>query len=144
MDKLTSWLRRRGFELVLAAGASDCVCFETARVIINSKPPRQSQLSTLLHECGHVDVLNARLKNRHARVAGATLGNWMRTSNTKSRRALRIRINVVTEEIEAWDRGEAIAKRLKIRYDRKTFQNIRTRALMTYFRWTAARRKQGP
>jgi hypothetical protein len=142
MEKLTLWLRRRGFKLEREAGADDCVCFDTARVLINSTASHETQLSALLHECGHVDVFQKRLKNRRARVAGATFGHWARTSNTKSRQALRVRISVVTEEIEAWDRGEVIAKRLKIRYNRKSFQNVRTRALMTYFRWTA-RRKQG-
>ena len=137
------WLRRRGFKLEREAGADDCVCFDSARVLINSKASRESQLSALLHECGHVDVLQKRLRNKRRRVAGATLGHWARTSNTKSRRALRVRINVVTEEIEAWDRGEDIARRLRIRYNKKTFQNVRTRALMTYFRWTA-RQKRGP
>jgi len=141
MEKLSLWLRRRGFRLEREAGADDCVCFATARVLINSKAAPASQLSVLLHECGHVDVLQHRLKNRRVRVAGATLGQWGRTSNTRSRQNLGVRISVVTEEIEAWDRGEAIAKRLKIRYNRKTFKNVRTRALMTYFRWTARRRR---
>lgn len=135
------WLRRRGFRLKCEAGADDCVCFATARVLINSKATPASQLSALLHECGHVDVLQHRLKNRRVRVAGATLGQWGRTSNAKSQQKLGVRISVVTEEIEAWDRGELIAKRLKIRYNRKTYKNVRTRALMTYFRWTAQQRQ---
>jgi len=143
MEKLRAWLKRRGFGLEVQAGAEDCVCFQSAMVSINSRLTPQSRLAALLHECGHVDVLHKRLKNRRKPVAGATLRQWGSTVNPEGMRRMRVRINVVTEEIEAWDRGEAIAKRLKIRYNKKSFDRARTRALMTYFRWTAgARQKQ--
>lgn len=141
MEKLSNWLKRRGFDLERERGAEDCVCFSSSTVFIDASASQEAQLATLLHECGHVDVLQERLKNKRLKVAGATLGRWARTSNSRSRRALRVRISVVTEEIEAWDRGEALARRLKIRFNRRTFDNVRTRALMTYFRWTAQQKR---
>lgn len=137
MDKLESWLQRRGFDLELEDGGDDSVCFDTMNVLINSRLSPSSKLATLLHECGHIAVFQQRLKDRRARVAGSTFHQFVRTSSIRdSRLTRRSRIDTVTEEIEAWDRGEAIAKRLKIRYNKKLFANIRTKSLMTYFRWT--------
>lgn len=142
MDKLRGWLRRRGFALKFEDGGDDSVCFTTSTVIINSRLSEQSIISTLLHECGHVDVLQQRLKNRTARVAGSTFRQFVRTcGDARKQRSLGVKIDMVCEEIEAWDRGEVIAKKLKLKYNKKKYRIIRTRSLMTYFRWTARRRQ---
>lgn len=137
-EKLEKWLERRGFDLEMEDGADDSVCFTTKSVAINSRVCESTQLATLLHECGHVDVYHSRLKDKRKKVAGSTYRQFVRNcGDSRRERALGVRIGIVDEEIEAWDRGEAIAKRLKIKYSKKLYQLLRTKSLMTYFRWTA-------
>lgn len=145
MDKLESWLERRGFDLELSRGADDSVCFTTCVVSINSRSSERTQLYTLLHECGHITVFEQRMKDRKRRVAGSTFRQfWNNCGNARRERAKAVRIGVLTEEIEAWDRGEALASRLKIPYNKKAYHQLRTRSLMTYVRWGAGVKKKGP
>ena len=134
MQRLKKWLAQRDFDLELEDGADDSVCFDDKTVYINSKATKNSQLSTLLHECGHVHIFMERHQNRKRRCAGATWAQWNRLPSTR-RLPLKDKILTVTEEIDAWDRGMDLRKKLNIRVPLRTYRMVRTRSLMTYIRW---------
>jgi hypothetical protein len=139
MEKLKTWLRRRGFGLDTSPRLVDCVCFNALRVYIDSRQSYQSKLSTLLHECGHVDILFSRVKSKHKRFGGATLKEWLKYNAVGERPTKSSKLCDLAEEMEAWERGEILARRLKLRVKMKTFRSIKTRALLTYVRDAAKR-----
>jgi hypothetical protein len=134
MEKLRVWLKRRGFDLNISPGLIDSVCFDSQIVSIDSRMRLDSKLSTLLHECGHVEVLFSRVRNPKKRFGGATLKEWLKNNMSGVRPTKHSKICNVAEEIEAWDRGELLAKKLNLRLRMKTFRCVRTRALLTYVR----------
>ena len=138
--KLKKWIHRQGFKLSQEPGQTDCVLFDPVNAIfINSKSSRDSRIATILHECGHIMVRSGR-HNAHEResknpIVGVTFteledgtGRYRPKSKSKA-------IAIITEEIEAWNRGWHLKKRLKIRISKKRFDAIRTKALMTYMRF---------
>jgi hypothetical protein len=139
MEKIRKWLTQNGFSLNLRFRGEDEVCFTTRSVTINSASRSWTKINSLLHECGHIAIWKCRRKNSRKKVSGSTLGSSdriMTSSATKLNKTDRLAL--VTEEIEAWERGEKLAKRLKIRYSLARFRADRTRALMTYQRWSVS------
>ena len=120
----------------MRAGAADEVCFDARCVTINARAAPGARVATLLHECGHVEVFRARAKG--ARVATATLRQWVASFRASaSRQSRETRLAVLAEEIEAWEAGARLATRLGVRVPAATTRHVRTRALMSYARWTA-------
>lgn len=136
MEKLHKWLLRQGFSLSLVPKADDEVCFDRKVVTINSRCARPCQVSALLHECGHVAVWNCRWRTPQVRVCGSDLKTSRRLLSTDPKRLNKAdRLRIVAEEMEAWNRGEKLGRRLKIRFSKVRFERERTKALMTYQRW---------
>jgi hypothetical protein len=138
MQRLEKWLEQRNFSLEVEVGADDSVCFEERTVYINSKTTKNAQLSTLLHECGHVHIFMERQRCKRRRCGGATWSQWKRLPDT-NRLPLKDKILTVAEEIEAWDRGLDLRKKLRIRVPLRTYRMVQTRSLMTYVRWCGKR-----
>ena len=95
-------------------------------------------IATALHECGHVLVHQARHKRKNERIAGVSKQDQEHQVGRYSKRTKKRHIAEVTEEIEAWERGWELGKRLKIRIAKKYYENVRVRALMTYMRWSGS------
>jgi hypothetical protein len=140
IGKIRKWLKHKGFQLKIEPGVRCRVFLRSKIIFINKNLTVSSQLSSLLHECGHVEIFKSRLFSPQKRVSGSTLNEWL--DDDDSRYATkRSQISELTEEIDAWTRGELLANKLKIRIPRESFNNIRTRCLLTYVRRTARPKK---
>jgi len=135
MRKLRGWLQRRGFRLKLVRKAKNEVCCTDKVVTLQTTLTLKSQVATLLHECGHVLVHLARKRSRCTKVAGASWKDWESLRDSRSKRS---ELLALQEEMVAWDRGERLARRLRIKVCTKFQRLVRTRALMTYVRHLAA------
>ena len=45
------------------------------------------------------------------------------------------RVAKITEELEAWKRGERLARRLGIKINEEKFDKVRSDAIMSYIEW---------
>jgi hypothetical protein len=100
-------------------------------VTLDAAQPYQERVAALLHECGHV-LVYLRRKRTRARVAGATFTEWWNASGRLQKRSKLKRITVLEEEIHAWNLGEKLARRLRIRVCKRVFERCRADALRTY------------
>ena len=142
MEKLSAWIRKHGYALQLEPGADDEVeCEGRKRVLLNSRPDRDSIVATALHECGHILIYEARCKQQgsssmHARpIAGSNLRDYRTQKRRFATNTCKRKVAIITEEIEAWERGWELGRRLRIRLAKRKFENVRIKALMTYMRW---------
>jgi hypothetical protein len=112
--KVADWLERKGWTLYLArpdlmarpmAYAEFAPEFE---VRIDQRLAPRSQLYMALHECGHV-----------------LIGEHRKTPRP---------IDQLAEEIEAWNRGRKLARRLRIPVDAHAWRSLRNRCLVSYAR----------
>ena len=126
MDALSSWLEAHSSSLRCVRGEADHVrfCCSKARsvVTINAAQSYHCKLSALLHECGHIIIYRRRCRNRRSRVCGASYRDFWLGSGRLKRATQKRKLNILHEEICAWELGEALARKLNIRVRFKVFE----------------------
>ena len=142
MFKIKKWLKQNGYSLTASRGLTDCVIYEDKVVQINSKNDKNSQLCTALHECGHVLVRIRRERNPERRITGLSLDEYENEIIRFAKGSKRKVISILTEEIEAWERGWKLKNRLRIKLKAQTFENVRIKALMSYVYWSANQKQK--
>jgi hypothetical protein len=122
------WLYDKGYHIVLETDAQDCVYFGCKQVYLNSRNHIEKRLYILLHECGHILIDSCKVDRIYSlsRKTEAVVGKRV----SKKRR-----VAVISEEVEAWKRGERLARKLQIPVDEEKFDKIRTDAIMSYVEW---------
>lgn len=101
----------------------DAFYYEVDVIGINTKRSIELQLFCLLHEAGHAII---RKKEGFA--------NKYSDIDKKTQRGL---VDVVCEEIDAWQEGRKLADRLGISIDDKRWKNHWKRQVYKYVRWAA-------
>ena len=137
---IEKWLRRRGYSLRYGRSVrKDEVDFDERCVSIACQT---HPTISALHECGHVLISLARKKRPHAKIAGATLAefnaNQGYTNEGRSRLSnFTAGLQVMQEEVVAWERGVRLGKRLRLGIPMPVYQRHATKNAMTYVRWLA-------
>jgi hypothetical protein len=138
MEKLRSWLSKKGFELRLTPKGEDSVDFSERVVKVNQSDAYPIRLATALHECGHVLIFFSRFRRPQKRFSGSTLREQCLLKGRRKPRSRAARIACLQEELDAWDRGLDLAARLGVRVSKKIVEKDRIKALMTYIGYAAA------
>ena len=133
--KIGAWIARHGFRITYKKDASDMVCFHTRRVFINASQAKDRRVAALLHEAGHINIY----VRREAR-AGVRIASSSSEEETEARSRSVEKIATLHEEIEAWDKGNEIGRRLRIRINDHSFTKLKARCVMTYVRWAAGKK----
>ena len=92
-------------------------------VSINSSEPPEEQLCTLLHEAGHV-ALRVNTDEFRSEFPPLTRDTFVG------------RLDILREEVLAWDKAEYIAKHLGIEVNEERWRRNSVEALTKYIRWT--------
>ena len=129
IDKVVEWLGERGWKVLFYTDAPEVTVWNLKQIHINSRTHPETRLYTLLHECGHVLV-----DDNRDRIHKLSYQSHCEHNRFLSRGK---RVAVVSEEYEAWKRGEKLAKRLGIDIDVKKFDRHRADALMSYINWAS-------
>ena len=117
-------------EVVYSQDASDAY-YDSARVVeINNRQNKVCRLHSLLHEAGHVT-----LRNEKHRIKFGKNFPFMRREGSSKRGDKNHRIDVIREEVLAWERGYDISMQLGINIDIDTWSRHRMAALVTYMEW---------
>ena len=99
-----------------------------SRVEINTRQNLKSRLSSLLHEAGHVIIRNKK-------------NFWperfpdMLVDKYHLRKNINHRIDILREEVLAWDEGENLIEMLSLDVDRKAWKRHRSSAIKSYIKW---------
>lgn len=109
--------------------------YRERRIVVSSRMKLQHRLWVLLHECGHHLVAEADAaigKSSEERTHGAVV----QSGDPRVDSFLR-RIAEFDEEFEAWKRGRALAERLGVRLDERSWQRFQGRCLRVYLKQLA-------
>lgn len=113
---------------------------------LNSRARPREQLHILLHECGHMLVERSPASTRenkyywgYERVSSENDASQKKLSTT-----FKHRIDVLSEEIDAWHAGKLLARRLHLDLDQEAFDKTRTHRLKSYVTWSLERRPDDP
>ena len=130
---VVDWCRSKHIEVMFGKipGGSYNAIEKTIRISCRSLP--EKQLHMLLHECGHhligFDEADERFGMGYPYVEDPNINTTFHH-----------RIACLEEEIEAWNRGWKLAKRLDLDLSRHDFDRVRLECLRTYVKWAAGRR----
>jgi len=124
-----SWVFDKGYNVSLETDGQDAVYFSCNQIVINSRNHIEKRLYILLHECGHILINNS--------PSDRVLSLSMETEAIMGGRRVsrKRRIAKIAEELEAWKRGEKLARRLGIQINEDRFDKIRADAIMSYIEW---------
>ena len=95
-----------------------------ACVSVNTNQRKRLQLYSILHEAGHAII--------RARERYSTLYPYGRKEKSKT---ISRRVDVVREEVVAWDEGEKLAMKLGIKLDHHLWHNFYKKHLFEYIKW---------
>lgn len=124
LGALEYWAYTKGYYVEFARNGDDSVDRESKIVSINTTRSEETQLYTLLHECGHILVYG----NDKVMNAQGVMDSFGEKSNIH-------RVFTVIEEVEAWKRGLSLANRLGIPVNRDKWNRDVARALKLYMQW---------
>lgn len=130
INKVAKFISQQGWNVIFERGSIDCAEPYINNVIINSKKQKNIQLYTILHEAGHVVLFSKKDHKILYPSANRKLFNGKRT------RTVKYKVDVVREEIAAWDVAELLIKKLNISIDIDAFKRNRNKCLKSYFEWT--------
>jgi hypothetical protein len=96
-------------------------------ITVNASSKHENRLYCLLHEFGHILTFASKYyKYKYSKK--------IREFNEEEDTIVKNihKFELLEEEFEAWERGLLLAKRLKIRIDRKNFDTVKAKYLKTY------------
>lgn len=129
VERVEAW----GYEVELRSRAQDCVELADRLIIISSSSHPETRFYTMLHEVGHI-LIRRRWKDfvaAHPRYLEHPdlAPSWARS------RSRSYRVGLIHEELQAWSRGLAWARRLGLFVDPIKFDSDRNDAIMSYLAW---------
>lgn len=106
--------------------------FHDIKIIeINSKQNYISRLHTLLHEVGHV-LLQC---HDEGHEPFRKQFPYMKKDNREARGDKKHRVDVIREEVLAWEYGKKLADSLSLNLDETKWNRHRQEALISYMEW---------
>lgn len=124
LDQLTAWVFDKGYFVFFDKDGDDSICRESKIISIKNTRSLQTQLYTLIHECGHLLIYKNNSVFEYSRIDDSY------GENTATRKCFR-----VIEEVEAWKRGRTLAKKLGIELCDKKWDREVSSAINKYMRW---------
>ena len=126
LEDLEGWANDKGYFVNFSKDGDDSICFFSKTIEINSSASLEKQVFRMLHECGHVLIFENGGNYSFENVRDDT------QALVKSEKTLR-----VIEEIEAWNRGFKLAKRLSITLDVEKWEKSVLDAIGKYINWAS-------
>lgn len=136
LELLESWAMSKNWLIEYEYLASDEMDPASKIISINTRQGIENQLYTLLHECGHVLVQQDH-KAYAKRYPGTAKVNMSEKLSRRLEKSVAYKIDVISEEIEAWQRGLRLAKRLGIYINEEKYTALMNKCVYSYVKWAA-------
>jgi hypothetical protein len=130
MNRLENWLSERRWSLEWSRKEDDHVDFTLRKIVVNSSRRPQSQVFGILHEIGHI-----LLSETHDYTLRFSSSDGYKRRKEKKRESLKVRVEVMGEEWEAWNMGEQFARKIGLNIDYNALRATRNRDLKSYAAW---------
>ena len=135
LTKVYLWASKAGFTIIRGSDGTEEVDFEAKTIAINHKNWEETRLHHLLHECGHIIIEGSKWRPptmiKRKEYFDSEEKDCLRKHNDK------YKISIIAEEIEAWEQGKKLAKKLQIKLNKEKYNRDAARCVMTYVNWAA-------
>ena len=130
IEELIEWTNKKGYDIEFDYCVHDEFRADDRMITISTRQGRENQLYALLHECGHLILQNN--ENLYSQKYPSSAKMAYFTSNKRLERSPKYKVDVMTEEIDAWRKGRDLAKRLEIYIDEDNYYLMSTKCLYSY------------
>lgn len=141
IDKVVKWLKKKNYDVSFHHYFEDQMSDSDREVLISSRNSKETQLFAILHECGH---LLLRQHDRNKKLFPA-VAKYDETYQRKNKQALATKgyiIDFIHEEILAWDEGEKLANRLKLKIDIEKYRKDKYKYVFWHLKTRMVHRKK--
>jgi len=132
-SRTAEWLEKKGWTYECDYCVRDEMFPQGKHITISKRQGQEKQLYSLLHECGHLLIQNNDEKYERSYPTQARMNQFQ--AHRGIEKSKDYKVDVVREEIEAWDRGKKLANRLGIFVDEKNFRKVSSQCIYTYIEW---------
>jgi len=132
-SRTAEWLEKKGWTYECDYCVRDEMFPQGKYITISKRQGQEKQLYSLLHECGHLLIQNNDEKYERSYPTQARMNQFQ--AHRGIEKSKDYKVDVVREEIEAWDRGKKLANRLGIFVDEKNFRKVSSQCIYTYIEW---------
>lgn len=133
ISRVIDWLWAKSWDIEFSHTVDDEMNPNAKCVTINARQGEEKQLYSLLHECGHILIQSNEIRYNQKFPAQAKRNCYL--SHRQLEKSKKYKIDVISEEIEAWDRGKNLATRLGIYIDEIKFNAVKAECVYTYVEW---------
>jgi len=120
--------RKYDVKVIQKSGAEDAWYPALNKIVINNDLQWRERLLALMHESGHVQI---DLENHIVKNMKCT-GNFSEYIDSTKIRSKKQFINILNEELMAWNLGKNLAISLNIQFDNRKLEEITTKCVMSY------------
>ena len=117
-----------GIKVIQKPNVEDAWYPSIKKIIINNDFHWRERLLALMHESGHVQIDLESDTVKNMKCTG-TFSSYIDSNNIKSKKQL---VNVLNEELMAWNLGKNLAVNLNIQFDNRRLEEITTKCIMSY------------
>lgn len=130
LDKLETWLKKKNWTVDFLFNKEDILEGFQRNIVINKSFKKEFQLYALLHECGH--LLSDSNINNYLKYPTMSNHNQLITKNKSILKSKKYKIDLLECEIEAWNKGLQLAKKLNIYVNRENYYSEKCKYVYTY------------
>jgi hypothetical protein len=142
LERLCDWADKRGWITDFSYTCEDEMEPGNKMIYINTRQSVEKQLYSMIHECGHV-LVQSNVKAYYKKYPATAESRFLGVGRMrKLEKTKKYKIDTIAEEIEAWDRGKKLARRLELYIDEDNYTKLMYECVYTYVDW-AARGKSG-
>lgn len=134
LAKLVDWCGKRGLEVLFTRHENGTYDEIDKIILIAANALPEKQVFYLIHECGH------HLIHQHPGNPNRFELGYDQTDPEILRR-FDHRLACLEEEIEAWQRGRNLARKLRLKLDEEALNQLRVHCLHSYTKWACKKGK---
>jgi Zn-dependent peptidase ImmA (M78 family) len=127
-EKLVSYAEEQGYKVAFKnlKGKSSWISTTQKKIVIHTSSTVELQVYDLMHELGH--SVQQKNTKTYQRAFATTFEDFSRQSQT-------YKIKILEEEIDAWNKGLKLSKRLGVTVDKRNFEIRKASRVATYASW---------
>lgn len=130
---LIDWCEKRGLTVLFGKHENGTYDEYYKTIVIAANAHPEKQVFYLLHECGHHLVFS------HPGNPNRFEMGYPQTDKEVTRK-FQHRLACLEEEMEAWQRGRNLAKKLKLKFNEDNLESLRIHCLGSYVRWACKKK----
>jgi len=137
IEKLIEWTNKKNVDVHFGHCLTDEYRPADSLITISTRFGEEKQLYAFLHECGH--LLLGKDEKNYTKKYPSSAKMWQFNSNKRLERSKKYKVDVVSEEIDAWRKGKEIAKRLDIHVNDENYYSFMSECVYGYILHVARR-----